>query len=95
MSDEVKKEDQPTAQVFRLVTVGERLEKQNWRNDDFATKVQKDLGPTGGKNPNGDAVQPNAFEPEDLVDAAAPQVTRTANVNQSRYLHQPPTRGIA
>jgi PBSX family phage portal protein len=75
MADDVKKDDRPTAQVFRLVEFG----------DSRSGKVQKDLGPNGGgANPLG-AVQPNAFEPEDEYQQLYVGATRDQGIIQPPY----------
>src|SRR5208337_777942 len=90
MADDVKKgDDRPVAQVFRLVTAGSGsgswVDKLNKRNDDIYEKVTKDLGPNGGKNSDGQAVQPNAFEPEDEYQQLYVGATRDQGVIQPPY----------
>ena len=46
--------------------------------------IQKDLGPTGGANP-GNAVQPNAFEPEDEYQQLYVGATRDQGIIQPPY----------
>src|SRR5208283_3382586 len=76
-------------QVFRLVTAGSGsgswVDKLNKRNDDIYEKVTKDLGPNGGKNSDGQAVQPNAFEPEDEYQQLYVGATRDQGVIQPPY----------
>ena len=82
MTDDVKgdqpaaltKADQPTAQVFRLVTP---------QRTDLAG-LKKDLGPNGTKAPDG-AVQPNAFMPEDEYQQLYVGATRDQGVIQPPY----------
>ena len=69
MAEETKK----TAQVFRLVKGG-----------DMRQTVLKDLGPTGGNNP-GDAIQPNAFEPEDEYQQLYVGATRDQGIIQPPF----------
>jgi PBSX family phage portal protein len=56
----------PTAQIYKLTTAG---------------SLRKDLGPTGGNNP-GNAVQPNAFEPEDEYQQLYVGATRDQGIIQ-------------
>ena len=49
-------EDKQTAQVYKFTALN--------KADNTPGRLLKDLGP-GGYNPEGNAVQPNAFEPED------------------------------
>ena len=74
MADEVKKDERPSAQVFRLVGAGSPR----------TAKVIKDLGPYGGQAPV-DAVQPNAFEPEDEYQQLYVGATRDQGIVQPPY----------
>jgi capsid portal protein len=69
MAEETKK----SAQIFRLTKSGS-MRKQ----------VLKDLGPTGGNNP-GDAIQPNAFEPEDEYQQLYVGATRDQGIIQPPF----------
>ena len=93
MTGDVSKDtkERPTAQVFRLMTsgAGSDIEKLNKRNDDIyekvtGKKIRKDLGPNGGANPD-NAVQPNAFEPEDAYQQLNVGATRDQGVIQPPY----------
>src|SRR5271166_3898185 len=72
MVDDVKKDDKPSAQVFKLVVP----------RTDLAS-LSKDMGPNGGQA-NG-AVQPNAFEPEDEYQQLYVGATRDQGVIQPPY----------
>ena len=74
MADDVVKDDRPTAQVYRLTTFGGGRSNQ----------LRKDLGPYGGKAPD-DAVQPNAFEPEDEYQQLYVGATRDQGIVQPPY----------
>ena len=70
MADDTQKGDKPTAQIFRLASMGDRL--------------IKDLGPNGGEKP-ANAVQGNAFEPEDEYQQLYVGATRDQGIVQPPY----------
>ena len=72
MADDIQKGEKPTAQVYRLTTIAKE------------DRVLKDLGATGGNNP-GNAVQRNAFEPEDEYQQLYVGATRDQGVIQPPY----------
>src|SRR5271168_1436002 len=71
MVEEVKKTERPTAQVYKLFTPS------------ATGRMLKDLGPNGA-NP-GNAVQPNAFEPEDEYQQLYVGATRDQGIIQPPY----------
>ena len=72
MTNDIKKGDRPTAQVYSLF------------HSSRATQIQKDLGPNGGDNP-GNAIQDNAFESEDEFQQLYVGATRDQGIIQPPY----------
>jgi len=72
MTQDVKKDDGPKGQVIRLVQPSRSAE------------LMKDLGPNGGERP-ANAVQPNAFEPEDEYQQLYVGATRDQGIVQPPY----------
>jgi capsid portal protein len=71
MVDDIKKSDKPSAQVYTLYSPGKN------------GRVLKDLGPNGS-NP-GNAIQDNAFEPEDEYQQLYVGATRDQGIIQPPY----------
>ena len=65
--------DKPSAQIYRLTSINKE------------DRVLKDLGPNGGNNP-GNAVQGNAFEPEDEYQQLYVGATRDQGIIQPPYV---------
>ena len=74
MTEDVKKDERPSAQVIRLVGANNRV----------LDSLKKDLGPNGGEKP-ANAVQPNAFEPEDEYQQLYVGATRDQGIVQPPY----------
>jgi PBSX family phage portal protein len=72
MTEDVKKDDAPKGQVIRLVEPSR------------SASLMKGLGPNGGDRP-ANAVQPNAFEPEDEYQQLYVGATRDQGIVQPPY----------
>jgi PBSX family phage portal protein len=70
-------EDKQTAQVYKFTALN--------KADNTPGRLLKDLGP-GGYNPEGNAVQPNAFEPEDEYQQLYVGATRDQGIVQPPYV---------
>ena len=73
MADEAKQ----TAQVYKFTALN--------KADNTPGRLLKDLGP-GGYNPDGNAVQANAFEPEDEYQQLYVGATRDQGIVQPPYV---------